>query len=63
MRAFVLMRQYALSHKDLTEKLKQMEEKYDRQFNDVHEVLNYLLQKDKQEITQRERKRIGFKVD
>lgn len=60
MRAFVLMRQYALSHKDLTEKLKQLEEKYDRQFNDIHEAINYLLQKDKQEIAQRERKRIGF---
>jgi hypothetical protein len=63
MRAFVLMRQYALSHKDLTEKLKQMEEKYDRQFNDIHEAINYLLQKDKQEIAQRERKRIGYNVD
>jgi hypothetical protein len=63
MRAFVLMRQYALSHKALTEKLRQMEEKYDRQFNDIHEAINYLLQKDKQEIAQRERKRIGYNVD
>jgi hypothetical protein len=63
MRAFVLMRKYALSHRDLTEKLKQLEEKYDRQFSDIHEAMNYLLQKDKQEIAQRERKRIGFNVD
>ncbi len=61
MRTFVLVRQYALSHKDLTEKLKKLERKYNKQFKDVYEALNYLLKKDKQEIEQRERKRIGFK--
>jgi len=60
MRAFVLIRKYALSHKDLTEKLKELEEKYDKQFCDVYEAINYLLQKDKQEIEQKERRRIGF---
>ena len=60
MRAFVMIRRYALSHKDLTEKLKELEEKYDKQFNDVYEAINYLLQKDKQEIEWKERKRIGF---
>ena len=63
MRAFVLMRRYALSHRDLTEKLKQLEEKYDQQFNDIHEAINYLLQKDTVEVAQRERNRIGFKID
>jgi len=62
MRAFVLMRHYALSHSDLTAKLKELEEKYDRQFADIHEALNYLLQKDKQEIEFKERRRIGFNV-
>ena len=60
MRAFVFMRQYALSHKDLTEKLKALEEKYDQKFKTIHEALAYLLQKDKQEITPTPRKRIGF---
>ena len=67
MRAFVFTRQYALSHKDLTEKLKALEEKYDQKFNTIHEALNYLLQKDKreaeqlkQEAEQRKRKQIGF---
>lgn len=63
MRAFVLMRQYALSHRDLTEKLKQLEEKYDQQFKNIHEAINYLLQKDKVEVAQRERNRVGFKID
>ncbi|MFH0865946.1 MAG: ORF6N domain-containing protein [Bacteroidota bacterium] len=46
-RAFVMVRQYALTHKDLTEKLKQLESKYNRQFADVYEALNYLLEKTK----------------
>ena len=61
MRAFVFIRQYALSHKDLTDKLKELEGKYDRQFKDVYEALNYLLQKDKVQKEQGERQRIGFK--
>ncbi len=61
MRAFVFIRQYALSHKDLTEKLKELENKYNKQFKDVYEAINYLLDKDKQETEQKKRKRIGFK--
>ncbi|MBK9109919.1 MAG: hypothetical protein IPM92_16490 [Saprospiraceae bacterium] len=62
MRAFVFIRQYALSHKDLTEKLKELETKYNKQFKDVYEALNYLLQKDKKQKEQQDRKRIGFKT-
>jgi hypothetical protein len=61
MRAFVFIRQYALSHKDLTDKLKELETRYNQQFKDVYEAINYLLQKDKEEAEQAERKRIGFK--
>ena len=53
MRAFVFVRQYALSHKDLTEKLEQLEEKYDQQFEDVYEALNYLMEKDKPKLCNR----------
>jgi hypothetical protein len=60
MRAFVFIRQYALSHKDLTEKLKELETKYNKQFKDVYEAISYLMKKDKQNIEQKERKRIGF---
>jgi len=62
MRAFVFIRQYALSHKDLTDKLKVLESKYDKQFGDVYEAMNYLLQKDNLEVEQIQRKRIGFKA-
>ncbi|MFA5971310.1 MAG: ORF6N domain-containing protein [Lentimicrobiaceae bacterium] len=60
MRAFVLIRQYALSHKDLTDKLKELENKYDTQFSDVYQALNYLLERDKQEMDQKQRKTIGY---
>jgi hypothetical protein len=60
-RAFVFVRQYALTHKDLTDRLKEIETTYNKKFKDVYEALNYLLQKDKKQIEQGERKRIGFK--
>ena len=59
MRAFVLIRQYALTYKELTDRLKEIEGK----FADVYEAINYLLEKDKQQIEQKERKRIGFYPD
>ncbi len=61
MRAFVFLRQYALSHKDLTAKLKELEGKYDKQFKDIYEAINYLLKKDDQQKTQSGRRRIGYK--
>ena len=61
MRTFVFMRQYALSHQDLTEKLMALEAKYDHHFKDVYEAINFLLEKDKLITKQHNRKRIGFK--
>ena len=60
MRAFVFLRQYAISHKDLSEGLASLEAKYNKQFKDVYEALDYLITKDKQEIKQKNRRRIGF---
>lgn len=39
MRAFVFIKQYALSHKDLTKKLGKLKTKYNKQFKDVYEVI------------------------
>ncbi len=61
MRVFVFIRQYALTHKDLTEKLKELEIKYNMQFKNVYEAINYLMNKEKQESQQKQRKRIGYK--
>jgi ABC-type transport system involved in cytochrome bd biosynthesis fused ATPase/permease subunit len=60
-RAFVLLRQFALTQTDLTHKLKELENKYDKQFNDVYEALNYLLTNNKQNNEQNQRKRIGYR--
>lgn len=62
MRAFVFIRQYALSHNDLTNKLSELEATYNKQFKDVYEAINYLMQKDNQEIEHNERNPIGFKT-
>jgi hypothetical protein len=60
-RAFVFIRQYALSHRDLTVKLKELENKYDKQFKDVYDAINFLLQKDHMASVQNQRKKIGYK--
>ena len=62
MRAFVMIRQFALNYKELADKLQEMEEKYNRQFANVNEAINYLLQKDKIEIEQKNRRRIGYGI-
>ena len=61
MRAFVLLRQFALSHAELSEKLRQLEEKFHQKFNNVNTVIDFLLKKDKQQTEQQNRKRIGYK--
>jgi len=59
MRAFVMIRQYALTYKELTERLKEIEGK----FTDVYDAINYLLNKDKLQIDQGQRKRIGYDLE
>lgn len=57
MRTFIKIRQYSLNYKDLADKLKQ----HDKKFKDVYQALDYLVNKDKIEVAQKERKKIGFK--
>ncbi len=38
-----------------------MEAKYNKQFKDVYEAINYLLQRDQIQVAQENRERIGFK--
>ncbi|MEI6696968.1 MAG: ORF6N domain-containing protein [Bacteroidota bacterium] len=59
MRAFVMIRQYALTYKELSVRLKEIEGK----FTDVYEAINYLLNKDKLQTEQNQRKQIGYKTD
>ena len=60
-RAFIALKQFALTNKNLSVKLKELETTYNKQFKDVYEALNYLMKKDKQKIDQSDRIRIGYK--
>jgi len=61
--AFIALKEFALNYKELGEKLNELEGKYNKQFKDVYEAINYLLQKDKQDTSQKERKQIGYKTE
>ncbi|MGY0408904.1 MAG: ORF6N domain-containing protein [Polaribacter sp.] len=61
MRVFVQLRQVALSNIELIEQLNTLKNKYDKQFFNIYEALEYLLQKDKTEKVLKERKQIGYK--
>ena len=61
MRAFVMMRQFALTYQELAEKLMELEKQYDQKFDDIEQVLNYLIQKDNQKTQQASRKQVGYK--
>ncbi len=61
MRAFTWIKKYAISHSELSEQLKSLENKYDKQFEDVFEAINYLLKKDTQEKQVKNRDNIGYK--
>jgi len=60
MRAFVYIRQYALTHKELSSRLNKFESKYNKKIKDIDAVINFLLKKEKQKAEQKSRKRIGF---
>lgn len=62
MRAFVLIRQYDLSHHDLTNKINELAVKFDRQFNDVYQALAFLMDKDHIVTEQKNRATIGYRI-
>jgi hypothetical protein len=60
-RAFIALKKFTLSNQELIIRLNEIEIKYNQKFSDIHQALNYLIQKDKKLITQKEREKIGFK--
>ena len=60
MRAFVLMRQFVLNHRELSAELNKLDLKYDKQCDNVFEAINYLLKKDSQEKQKKDRKSLGY---
>lgn len=61
MRAFVVMKQYIVNYSDLHKKIQEIEAKYNKQFADVYEALNYLMGIKKEEEKIKKRKLIGYK--
>jgi hypothetical protein len=61
MRAFVMMRQWALTYHELTERLEELERSHGQRFDGIEQVLNYFIQKDKQSAQQNQRKQVGYK--
>lgn len=62
MRAFVALRQHLTDYTNLKDHIAHLEKEMDVKFKDIHQALNYLLQKDKVQIEQQHRERIGFKT-
>ena len=59
--AFIALRRFSMNYELLVKKLQQLERKYDKQFDNIFEALNHLLEKEKKEEEQKNRKRIGYK--
>ena len=60
-RAFIALKKFTLSNQELIIRLNEIEILYNQKFSDIHQALNYLIQKDKKLITQKQREKIGFK--
>ena len=62
-RTFVLVKQSVLDYKDLSESLKKLERKSNKNFKEIFTALNYLITTKQEEKNLKDRKRIGFKPD
>ena len=61
MRAFVMIRQWALTYQELSDKLSDLEKLHNQKFKDIDQVLKYLLQKDHSNKQQANREHLGYK--
>ncbi len=61
MRAFVMIKQFALTYNELAEKIAKLERKNNKQFKDVYEALNLLLTENEEQVDWKSRERIGYK--
>lgn len=61
MRAFVMIRQWALTYQELSDKLSDLEKLHNQKFNDIDQVLKYLLQKEQTKTQQVTREQVGYK--
>lgn len=61
--AFISLKEFALTYKELADKLKELETKSEKKFNEIYQAIHYLLEKDNQNLEQKDRKKIGYKKD
>jgi hypothetical protein len=62
MRVFVAVKQLILGNTELSIKLEELETKYNKQFSDVYEALNYLMDIKKADNKVKKRTKIGYKA-
>lgn len=60
MRAFVMFRQHLYDYENLKEQVSKLEKEMNIKYKDIHQALNFLLQKDKVQIEHQKRARIDF---
>ena len=64
-RAFIMLRQLSISYKEISDRIKKLERKYNRQFKDVYEVLQLLMEEkhlnEQMKENWNKRERIAFK--
>lgn len=60
-RAFVSLRKTLMNIESFKVKIKDLETKYDSQFQDVFEAIQFLMTENKEIATQNERVKIGYK--
>lgn len=62
-RTFVLVRQHSLNHKELQDKLQKLEKKYNKNFKEIYQALNLLIEDKTINDAQAAREPIGFKTN
>jgi hypothetical protein len=60
-RAFVALRRTLLNLENFQIQIKDLESKYDSQFEEIFEAIQFLMTENKEIATQNERVKIGFK--
>ena len=60
-RAFVALKQYTMQYDKLSKYLKKLEKRYDKNFQDIFQAINYLIEKNNETETSKNRRQIGFK--
>lgn len=60
-RAFIALREMAMHYKDLAKKIGELEKSYNRQFSNIYEALQALMEEKQHQDDFKNRERIGFK--